>query len=351
MFAEPDADDPELIYPHLFPAADADLFVLLPATADMIAKIACGYGDDLISASVLGLPSHCLRFFCPAMNTRMWDQLTTRDNVAALQTAGWHAIGPDAGALACGTEGAGRMVDPEVIIDCLDTALASRRSMEGKTLLILSGPTHEHLDPVRYIGNASSGKMGKALAEAALRRGATVDFVSGPVHEQERPAGPGLTVYPVTSAAEMLEAGKRLFDRADAAVFVAAVADYAPEQREAGKKPKSAEGFALKLRPTPDIAAELCSSKRADQVTIGFALQADDDAERARGKLESKHLDLLLHNPLDAMGETVSAYRLFRRDDTNVEDWGTLTKKACAEQLIEQTAQLLTQRRAKGSTS
>jgi phosphopantothenoylcysteine decarboxylase/phosphopantothenate--cysteine ligase len=198
------------------------------------------------------------------MNTNMWSQPVVQEHVTELEERGWIRIGPDEGALACGTEGAGRMSEPEDILATINRLLRTRHTLEGKRILILSGPTREPMDNVRYISNASSGKMGKALALAVSRRGADVDFVTGPVHETERPRNSKVQVYPVTTAAEMRDTAEPLFDKSAATLFVAAVADYAPTHPAKEKQPKSTDTLQVELEPTPDIAATLCAGKRAD---------------------------------------------------------------------------------------
>lgn len=198
-----------------------------------------------------------------------------------------------------------------------------------KKVLILSGPTHEYFDPVRFIGNASSGKMGKALAEEALKRGMEVDFVSGPVPDGNLPDNVHITR--ITSAEEMLAAAKEKFAAADIIVFAAAVADYQPAEKSDKKLPKAGKSLTLELKPTPDIAATLCSGKRKDQITIGFALQTHDGEAKARKKLISKNLDGIVLNTPATLGAESGLFTWI--DKQGLENWGSLDKAACAKRI------------------
>ncbi|MBN1269995.1 MAG: bifunctional phosphopantothenoylcysteine decarboxylase/phosphopantothenate--cysteine ligase CoaBC [Kiritimatiellae bacterium] len=342
LFAPPQADDAEEIYPHLYPTGDADVFVLLPATADMIAKIAQGWGDDVVAASVLALPARCRRFFCPAMNVNMWNQPAVQKDVQTLEAAGWTRIGPGTGKLACGTEGEGRMAEPdEIVTTILLTDFSAAAALQGRRVLILSGPTREHIDPVRYLSNASSGKMGKALAEEALAMGAHVDFVTGPVPPGNMPLGRELAVHSVTGAREMLATSKPLFAKADVIIYAAAVADYEPAQPSEAKLPKSTGDFALPLKATPDIAATLCANKRRGQVAIGFALQEPGTQRQAAEKLKVKHLDGIVLNSPAALGADRGTYSYLSAADKDFADWGELPKRICAQRILREAAKML----------
>jgi len=334
MFTAPESDSHEEIYPHLYPATAADIFVLLPATADILAKIAQGLADDLVSASVLGLAPDCPRFFCPSMNTNMWHQPVVQQNVRTLLEQGWIQIGPGDGLLACGTSGTGRMSEPADIVTRICNTLSMQQTLSDKRVLILSGPTHEHLDPVRYIGNASSGKMGKALADAASARGAVVDFVSGPVPPANLPCGKQVHIHPIISAQDMLEKASPLFPDADIIIFAAAVADYAPAEPHETKQPKTADNLSVALVSTPDIAATLCAKKTPRQVAIGFALQDDDAQQRARQKRDQKGLDAIVLNTPAAMGADRADYAYLAKDQDHFTEWGHLTKPDCAQKII-----------------
>jgi phosphopantothenoylcysteine decarboxylase/phosphopantothenate--cysteine ligase len=335
-----DAAAGDAAYPHLYPATRADAFVLLPATADMMAKLAAGLGNDIVSTCALSLPATCKRFFCPAMNVEMWRQPVVQDNVRALEARGWTRIGPDAGALACGMEGEGRMSEPAHIVEHVQAALEAPRTLAGRRVLILSGPTREHFDPVRFIGNPSSGKMGRALAEAAVEAGAAVDFITGPVPEENLPRARELTLHRVTSADDMLNAARPLYARADLVVYAAAVADYRPKQFSAEKMPKKTGPLTLGLEPTPDVAATLNANKRPGQRAIGFALQTHDGHAKAAEKMARKHFDGIVLNALDALGGDSGGYTWIE-PGAAPQDWGTLPKPACARRILARAAELL----------
>lgn len=339
MFPDPANHAGDTLFPHLYPSTRADLFVLLPATADMIAKVAHGLGDDVVSTAALSLPPSCRRVFCPAMNVQMWRQPVVQENVRTLETRGWQRLGPEAGELACGMTGEGRMVSPDAILAELTRKDADRPDLSGRTVLVVSGPTHEHFDPVRFIGNPSSGKMGRALAEEARAAGAQVVLVTGPVADANLPTGDGIEIHRVVSADEMLAAATQEYRRADIVVYAAAVADYKPAEYHAGKMPKKASPLTLKLVPTPDVSATLNRLKRPGQVCIGFALQTDDGETKAREKLKRKHLDGIVLNALDALGGDEGTYRfLDAAGKKGFADWGHLDKRACARRILQAAA-------------
>lgn len=324
----------ESAYPHLYPATQADYFLLIPATANTMARIAHGEGQEIVSMTALSLPAACRRIFCPSMNVEMWEQSSTQANVRTLEERGWLRIGPETGALACGMTGAGRLTEPADILMRIDTLRAQANSLAGQQVLILSGPTREYLDPVRYIGNSSSGKMGQALAEEAADRGARVTFVTGPVASAQRPRRPSIQIVNVTSAQDMLNTASDAFEQADAVIFAAAVADYQPAQKSPEKLEKEAGEWALPLIPTPDIAATLASRKRPGQMLIGFALQSGDGRAAARAKLERKQLDAIVLNHPDAMGADHNSCTWIAATGEETA-WGTLDKRACASRIWE----------------
>ena len=319
-------------YPHLYPATETDLFLLIPATANSIAKIAGGIGDDLLCTSCLSLPATCAKIFCPSMNVEMWHNPVLQKNVGALESLGWIRLGPDTGHLACGMTGEGRLRDPAAILDEVEAYLTSRKRLSGKTVLILSGPTHEHLDPIRYLGNPSSGKMGKALAEAALQQGAKVEFVTGPVPEANLPGG--VRLHPVVSAQEMLETARGLLESCDAVIYAAAVADFRPETRAESKLPKAEQSLDIRLLPNPDIAATLNREKKAGVTAIGFALQTHDGEAHAREKLQSKLLDGIVLNAPDSLGAPSGTFHYLAKDREAFEHWGTLDKTRAARYIL-----------------
>lgn len=203
-----------------------------------------------------------------------------------------------------------------------------------KRVLILSGPTHEYFDPVRYIGNSSSGKMGKALAEEAQKRGYTVEFVTGPVSAHNLPNLSPDRIHTVKGAEDMLEAARSIFNNADIIIFAAAVADYAPTQKLNEKLPKSTEGLTLTLRPTPDIAKTLCSDKKEGQTAIGFALQTSDGPAKAAAKLKAKKLDGIVLNTPASLGAPCGTFSFLAADSECFEEWGSIEKIICAEHIF-----------------
>ncbi len=341
IFPESRTDDREDIYPHLFPANHADIFVLLPATANMIAKIAHGFGSEIVSTCALSLPENCKRYYCPAMNAEMWQQKTVQKNLELLDESGWHRIGPEHGYLACGVTGEGRMSEPESIVNIISDT-DQPESLTGKRVLILSGPTLEHIDPVRYISNGSSGKMGKELALAAVSSGAEVDFISGPVSTENLPVGKRINVKNILSAKEMLYEAENCFPKADIAIFVAAVSDYMPIETNSAKLPKCKEEFALKLESTPDIAASLGTQKSDKQICLGFALETDPDAvDRAQAKLQSKNLDAIILNGIKSFGGEKGHFIFISDRKDTIEEWGVIHKKQCARQIIDKLGGLV----------
>lgn len=336
LFPPPDATDGEALFPHIFPACRADAFLVAPATADLIAKLAAGFGDDPVCCSALALRSGCARLFAPAMNEYMWAQPVVQENVRRLESLGWRRVGPVEGALACGTCGPGRMAEAPDLAAAVEAALGEGGRLAGRRLLILSGPTREPLDPVRFLGNGGTGRMGRALAEAAAALGADVDFVTGPVEPERLPSGPRVRLHRVTTAAQMLEAARGLAAGADGFLFAASVADYRPVQPLENKAPKTSKPWKLELEATPDIAAELCRARKPGQRAVGFALESGDGRARAEAKLEAKGLDAIVLNGPEAMGAGEADYACLVRKPGGVEvqAWGRLAKGECARRIL-----------------
>jgi phosphopantothenoylcysteine decarboxylase/phosphopantothenate--cysteine ligase len=280
---------------HVRLARTADLAIVAPATANVLAKLALGLSDDLLSATLL--EARCPLLVAPAMHTGMWEHSATRANVEVLRVRGVRVIGPATGPLAHGDEGVGRLSEPEDIVAAARSLLAPQ-DLEGRRVLITSGPTHEPLDPVRFLGNRSSGKMGAALAAEALGRGATVTVVLGP---GAIPPPAGAEVVPVETAEEMRDAVVARFEEADAVVMAAAVADFRPKAVAPSKLKKEAGVPEVMLEPTPDILAEL-GERRSRQVLVGFAAETDDLEAAGRSKLAAKHLDLVVVNRVGSEG-------------------------------------------------
>lgn len=273
----------------------ADAMIIAPATASSLAKMATGVADNMLITTYLS--AKCQVFAAPAMDLDMYRHPSTARNLRTLQQDGVILIEPASGYLASGLVGKGRMEEPEVIVDTIGRWMQSRRDLEGKKILITAGPTHEKIDPVRFIGNYSSGKMGYALAARCAERGAEVWLVSGPV-SLTVPAG-DIHRIGVTSAREMHDRCTELFPQMDAAIMCAAVADYAPaECAESKIKRESTGELTLHLVPNPDIAAALGKMKREGQTLVGFALETDNEHAHALDKLRRKNLDFIVLNSL-----------------------------------------------------
>lgn len=277
----------------------ADAMVIAPATASTIAKMACGVADNMLVTTYLSAKAPV--FVAPAMDLDMMAHPTTQRNIGLLRSYGNHIIDSRAGELASHLVGKGRMAEPEEILEAVDAFFDASASMKGLKVMITAGPTYEKIDPVRFIGNYSSGKMGYAIADEAARRGAEVTVVSGPVSVV--PSEPGVRVIKVESAREMMEAAEREFAGADVAVMAAAVADYAPAEPAPGKiKREGGEPPVIRLVKNPDIAAALGERKRPGQTLVGFALETDHEMDNAAGKMKRKHLDMIVLNSLRDKG-------------------------------------------------
>jgi phosphopantothenoylcysteine decarboxylase / phosphopantothenate---cysteine ligase len=276
----------------------ADVFLIAPVSANTMGKMAGGIADNLLTATYLA--AKCPVFFAPAMDVDMFKHPSTKSNIEKLKKFGNILIEPDEGELASGLYGAGRMQEPEKIAEILSEFFKKKKDFEGQKVLITAGPTYESIDPVRYIGNHSSGKMGYALAEEFAERGAIVDLVSGPV--SVKAFHKNIRITPVTSAFEMYQACMKLFPEVAITVMAAAVADYTPTKKEQSKIKKSRDEFVLKLKGTKDILKELGKSKKKRQLLIGFALETDHEIDNAVRKLKNKNLDLIILNSLKEEG-------------------------------------------------
>ena len=272
----------------------ADAYVIAPATANTIAKMAHGIADNLLTTTYLS--ARCPVFVAPAMDLDMYAHPTTQENISYLKSKGVNIIDAASGFLASGLEGKGRMAEPEDIAEQVSNYFTSKQEFKGKKVLITAGPTYEKIDPVRFIGNHSSGKMGYALAEECAARGAEVTLVSGPV--QIKAKHPNIKTISVTSAAEMFEAASGEFDSANITILCAAVADFRPETQADEKIKREKDDLVIRLKPTQDIAANLGARKRDDQILVGFALETNNEAENAQGKLQRKNLDFIVLNSL-----------------------------------------------------
>ena len=283
---------------HVALAKLAEVFVIAPATANILAKMANGIADDMLSTTVLATKAPVLA--APAMNTGMWTAPATQENVRVLQERGVRMIGPASGMLACGDEGAGRMSEPEEIVSAVADILSTARDLCGLKVLVTAGATRERIDPVRFISNDSSGKMGFAIAEAARDRGAEVTAVYGSVSV---PLPAGIRAVRIESARDLLDAMMQECPDQDVIIQAAAVADYRPENAENRKiKKQSGKGITLKLTENPDVAKAVGEIRKPGQTLVGFAAETDHLAENAQRKLQSKNLDMIVANDVTLPG-------------------------------------------------
>ena len=322
---------------HIAVAQRTDLLLVAPATADIIAKFARGVADDFLTT--LFLASTAPVVVAPAMNVNMWNHAATQENVETLRARGVRIVEPDEGYLACGMTGPGRLAGQEHILAAVHEVTKSQRDLEGERILVSAGPTCEDLDPVRYITNRSSGKMGYSVAEAAAKRGAKVLLVSGPVN-LETPAG--VERIDVRSAEEMHRAVVDRFAEVSIAILAAAVADYRPVERRGEKMKKSAAPLAISLEPTTDILAEVAKNK-GGRIVVGFAAETDHVAENARKKLASKNADLIVANDVKAEGagfdRDTNIVTLFSRDGRDLA-LPKMPKSEVAQRILDEVVRL-----------
>jgi len=322
---------------HIAVAQRADLLLVAPATADILAKFSRGISDDFLST--LYLATHAPVVVAPAMNVNMWNHPATQENMERLGSRGVTVVPPDEGYLACGMTGAGRLAGQEAIVAAVRDVLRVRRDLTGQTVLLTAGPTREPIDPVRFLSNRSSGRMGYAVAEAAAERGANVVLISGPT-ALATPAG--VSRVDVGTAAEMLAAVEKHFPSATFAVFAAAVADYRPVEPAKSKLKKTSEGFALELEPNPDILAA-CARKKGHRIVVGFAAETSQVAANARKKLDEKSLDLIVANDVTAEGAgfdvDTNVVTLFSRDGRDL-PLPKLTKREVAHRILDEVLRL-----------
>ena len=297
---------------HIAVAQRTDLLLVAPATADILAKFARGIADDFLTTLYLAATAPVV--VAPAMNVNMWNHAATQENVETLRRRGVRVVNPDEGYLACGMTGAGRLASQQAIVAAVREILHAEPDLRGETMLVTAGPTCEDLDPVRYLTNRSSGKMGYAVAEAGARRGAKVVLISGPVN-LATPAG--VERVDVRTAEEMHRAVRERFPECTVAIFAAAVADYRPVETAGEKIKRGRELLPLMLEPTPDILASVASQK-GDAMVVGFAAETQNVAENARKKLAAKNADLIVANDVTAEGagfdHDTNVVTLFSRD-------------------------------------
>jgi len=322
---------------HIAVAQRTDLLLVAPATADTLAKFARGLADDFLST--LYLASTAPVVLAPAMNVNMWQHPATQENLAALRKRGVRIVEPGEGYLACGMTGPGRLAAQEEILKAVREVVEAQQDLAAETVLVTAGPTCEDLDPVRFISNRSSGKMGYSVAEAAARRGAKVILISGPT-ALETPEG--VERIDVRTAEEMLRAVQARFSPASIAIFAAAVADYRPAEPATAKIKRTKEPLTIRLEPNPDILATLAKEK-GDRLVVGFAAETDQVAENARKKLTQKNADLIVANDVAAEGAgfdvDTNIVTIFSRDSRDL-PLPRMTKAEVAQRILDEVLRL-----------
>ena len=330
---------------HISLADRADLFIVAPATANILGKIAAGIADDLLTTAVMATKAPVM--LAPAMNVNMYNNAVVRENIEKLKRHGYLFVEPASGALACGWEGKGRLQEPDIIFEEAAAAL-SRKDLLGTKVLVTAGPTREEIDPVRFISNYSSGKMGYAIARAARRRGAEVILISGPV-SLDPPYG--VQTVTAVSATEMGEAALAAFQDADIIIKAAAVADYRPEKRAGAKIKKSDVSLSLRLVRNPDILAEM-GRRKGDRFLVGFAAETDDLAGNSAKKLQEKNLDMVVANDITrkgaGFGVDTNIVKILDRDG-GVEDLPLMGKDELADVLLNRIVAKMRQMRERRS--
>ena len=334
---ESDEANLESAIEHIAVAQRTDLLLVAPATADILAKFARGIADDFLTTLYLATTAPVV--VAPAMNVNMWNHSATQENVEMLRARGVKIVEPDEGYLACGMTGAGRLAGQGAIVAAVHEALHTVRDLQGQTVLVTAGPTCEDLDPVRYLTNRSSGKMGYAIAEIAARRGARVILISGPT-SLDTPAGADR--INVRSADEMHRAVTDKFPESSIAIFAAAVADYRPAEPSTQKLKRGKEPLALYLEPTPDILASVARDK-GDKLIVGFAAETENVAENARKKLAAKNADLIVANDVAAEGagfdHDTNIVTLFARDGRDLA-LPRMEKREVAQHVLDEVMRL-----------
>lgn len=317
---------------HITLAKWADLMIIVPATANIIAKVTHGISDDLLSTTFLACNKH--KMICPAMNTQMYENPITQKNIQACKDLGYQILDPVVGHLACNDTGRGKMIEPADIVEAIDNYFNTSNKLSGKTVLISAGPTQEAMDPVRFISNHSSGKQGYAIAKAAKAMGANVILVSGPVQLEKIE---GIQTIDVTSALDMFEAIKQNADKADYIIMAAAVSDYRPENIAEHKIKKSDDTIEMTFVKNPDILAYLGQCKTKKQSICGFAMETQDLDKNAKEKLEKKNCDMLIANNLFVSGAgfqtDTNIVSLLTKD--SIEHLPKLSKEELGQKILE----------------
>ncbi len=343
MFGAGDAEpaNVESAIEHIAVAQRIDLLLVAPATADILAHFAQGIARDFLSTLYLATKAPVV--VAPAMNVNMWEHPATQENLQKLRARGVHVVDPDEGYLACGMTGAGRLAATDAIVEKVRTVLGLRRDLDGQTIVVTAGPTREDLDPVRFLTNRSSGKMGYALAEAAVRRGARVVLVSGPT---DLAIPESVDWVPVRSTEEMRTAVRERASDANVVIMAAAVADYRPAAAQSQKLKRGDGGLTLELEPTPDILAELSRDpvqQSGRRVLVGFAAETDRLAENARGKLARKGADMIVANDVTQEGAgfdtDTNIVTLFLRDGREL-PLPKLTKFEVANRILDRVLEI-----------
>lgn len=316
----------------------ADAMIIAPATASSIAKMANGVADNMLITTYLSMRAPV--FVAPAMDVDMFSHTATQKNIKTLRSYGNIIIEPETGELASGLEGKGRMEEPAVIAKSLEAYFKSQNQLKGKRVLITAGPTYEKIDPVRFIGNYSSGKMGYALAEECAERGAEVELVSGPVSINLNRAN--IHITKVESAAQMYAAAVNAFHKTDIAILCAAVADFTPRETKDVKIKREKGDMAIQLVPTKDIAAELGRMKKESQFMVGFALETNDETNNAINKLKAKKLDFIVLNSLNDKGAgfSVDTNKITIISDTSKYEYPLKPKREVAKDIIDKICEL-----------
>lgn len=316
----------------------ADAMIIAPATASSIAKMANGVADNMLITTYLSMRAPV--FVAPAMDVDMFSHTATQKNIKTLRSYGNIIIEPETGELASGLEGKGRMEEPAVIAKSLEAYFKSQNQLKGKRVLITAGPTYEKIDPVRFIGNYSSGKMGYALAEECAERGAEVELVSGPVSINLNRAN--IHITKVESAAQMYAAAVNAFPKTDIAILCAAVADFTPRETKDVKIKREKGDMAIQLVPTKDIAAELGRMKKESQFMVGFALETNDETNNAINKLKAKKLDFIVLNSLNDKGAgfSVDTNKITIISDTSKYEYPLKSKREVAKDIIDKICEL-----------
>ena len=317
---------------HVSLAKRGDLFLVAPCTANVIGKVANGICDDMLTTTIMATKAPVL--FSPAMNTGMWENPVLQDNLKKLQHYGYHVIEPVVGRLACGDTGSGKMPSEETLLEHILLHLAREKDLKGKRLLITAGPTQEAIDPVRFISNRSSGKMGYALAKMAVLRGAQVTLVSGPV--SIAPFA-GIEMVAVRSAQQMFEAVSEQSTDSDVIIMCSAVADYKPASYSEQKMKKSDNDMSIPLTRTQDILGWLGDHKQAGQVLVGFSMETENLIENSRRKLTKKHADLICANSIasEQTGFAVDTNKVTLITQENVKELPLCTKEQTADLILD----------------